>query len=93
MVNILVYYYIIIGVIIRLNHVLRVNGHEKDNIQTYGMVTGLLNGGLGLGAMVGPIMSGAITDATDFTWAMTVWSGIGLAMVRFLKLANVKQWN
>jgi len=36
----------------------RVNGHEKDSIQTYGMVTGLLNGGLGLGAMVGPIMSG-----------------------------------
>ncbi|KAF6022349.1 SLC18B1 [Bugula neritina] len=58
-----------------------VNGHEKDSIQTYGMVTGLLNGGLGLGAMVGPIMSGAVTDATDFTWTLTVLSGIGLAML------------
>jgi len=49
--------------------------------ELYGMVTGLLNGGLGLGAMVGPIMSGAVTDATDFTWTLTVLSGIGLAMV------------
>ncbi|KAF6022350.1 hypothetical protein EB796_019338 [Bugula neritina] len=57
-----------------------VNGHEKDSIQTYGMVTGLLNGGLGLGAMVGPIMSGAVTDAADFTWVLTILAGIGTAM-------------
>ncbi|KAF6022353.1 hypothetical protein EB796_019341 [Bugula neritina] len=63
----------------------RVNGHEKDSIQTYGMVTGLLNGGLGLGAMVGPIMSGAVTDTTDYTWTLTILSGIGLAMARVLQ--------
>ncbi|KAF6033674.1 hypothetical protein EB796_008017 [Bugula neritina] len=61
-----------------------VNGHEKDSIQTYGMVTGLLNGGLGLGAMVGPIMSGAVTDATDFTWTLTVLSFLDMLILSVL---------
>jgi len=65
-----------------LDFLFSVNGHEKDSIQTYGMVTGLLNGGLAFGAMVGPVVSGAITDTTDFTWALTVLSGMGLTMVR-----------
>ncbi|KAF6022356.1 hypothetical protein EB796_019344 [Bugula neritina] len=61
-----------------------VNGHEKDSIQTYGMVTGLLNGGLGLGAMVGPIMAGAVTDATDFTWTLTVLSFLDMLILSVL---------
>ncbi|KAF6033557.1 hypothetical protein EB796_008130 [Bugula neritina] len=61
-----------------------VNGHEKDSIQTYGMVTGLLNGGLGLGAMVGPIMSGAVTDAADFTWTLTVLSFLDMLICSVL---------
>jgi len=63
-----------------------VNGYEKDGIQTYGMVTGLLNGGLGLGVMVGPIMSGAVTDATDFTWTLTVLSFLDMLVVSRRKL-------
>jgi len=39
-----------------LDFLFSVNGHEKNSIQTYGMVTGLLNGGLAFGAMVGPVV-------------------------------------
>ncbi|KAF6033559.1 hypothetical protein EB796_008132 [Bugula neritina] len=61
-----------------------VSGHEKDSIHTYGMVAGLLNGGVGLGAMVGPIMSGAVTDATDFTWTLTVLSFLDMLILSVL---------
>jgi len=33
--------------------------------------------------MVGPIMSGAVTDAADFTWVLTILAGIGTAMVKY----------
>jgi len=62
---------------------IRVNGH-------YGMVTGLLNGGLGLGAMVGPIMSGAVTDATDFTWTLTVLSFLDMLIVSILTISKLQ---
>jgi len=59
----------------------RLNGHERDNVQTYGMVAGLLNSGCGLGSMVGPVVSGVITDHSGFTWTMTSFSGVGVIMV------------
>jgi len=60
---------------------IRVNGHEKDST---------LNGGLGLGAMVGPIMSGAVTDATDFTWTLTVLSFLDMLIVSILTISKLQ---
>ena len=59
----------------------RLNGHDRDSLHTYGMVAGLFNSGLALGATTGPISVGAIIDALDFTWAQTILGFADLTMV------------
>ncbi|XP_067949129.1 uncharacterized protein [Watersipora subatra] len=48
-----------------------VHGHERKSLHTYGMITGLLNSGWGLGSTVGPVISGAVIDAQSFGWMLT----------------------
>ena len=64
----------------------RVNDHPKDNVHTYGMVTGLINCGLSLGATIGPFMGGVITDALGYVWFLTILSFGCLAMVSSINL-------
>lgn len=49
----------------------RVNGHKKDSLHTYGMISGLTNCGVSLGSTVGPPLTGLITDKFGFQWAAT----------------------
>ena len=49
----------------------RVNGHVRDSFNTYGMVTGMSNGGIALGATLGPILEGAHIDAIGYPWTAT----------------------
>ena len=62
----------------------RVNGHPRDSVHTYGTVTGLINFGLSLGSLTGPVVSGVITDALDFSWTLTVLAFACAFMVRFV---------
>ena len=64
----------------------RRNGYEKDSVHTYGMITGMINSGLALGSMIGPILGGAITQVTDFPNTLTVMAFLNFAMVRFTLL-------
>ena len=60
----------------------RVNGHLRDSVHTYGTVAGLINFGLSLGRLTGPVVSGMITDGLDFSWTLTVLSFLSAFMVR-----------
>ena len=59
----------------------RVNGHIRDSFNTYGMVTGMSNGGLALGATLGPIVGGALIDAVGYPWTATSWTFLAWSMV------------
>ena len=59
----------------------RLNGHPRDSVHTYGMITGLINSGISLGSTIGPVLSGAIIHVTDFSWSMTVIGFLALLMV------------
>lgn len=61
--------------------VYRVNGYKRDNLITYGMVTGMVNCANSLGATLGPTVSGAITETLDFSWTCTVYAVLSLVMV------------
>ena len=52
----------------------RINGHPRESLHTYGMVTGLITCGISLGSTTGPLLSGIITDALDFVWSLTIMS-------------------
>lgn len=59
------------------------------------MVTGMVNSGVILGAMVGPLLGGAITEQLGFPWTMTVMAGFSLTMVsgeHFGPLRYVFHW-
>ncbi|XP_067950208.1 MFS-type transporter SLC18B1-like isoform X2 [Watersipora subatra] len=57
-----------------------VNGHKRDSLHTYGMITGLINSGWGLGATIGPIISGIVIDAQNVMWNFTYLSFAAFAM-------------
>ena len=59
----------------------RVNGYTRNNLHTYGMVTGLLNSGISLGAAAGPFLTGVLTDALDYPWTQTILAFMSLFMV------------
>ncbi|KAF6020384.1 hypothetical protein EB796_021356 [Bugula neritina] len=44
-------------------------------------VTGTLNGAIALGALIGPVFGGAITQVSDFTWTLTSLAGLSLLVV------------
>ena len=68
----------------------RVNGHPRDSVHTYGIVSGLIYFGFGLGSLTGPIISGIITDALDYAWTQTVLSFACALMVSYQILLNTK---
>ena len=45
------------------------------------MVVGIKECAISLGATIGPIFGGAVTDATDYSWMLTVLAGVTLLMV------------
>ena len=45
------------------------------------MVTGMSNGGLALGATLGPIVGGALIDAVGYPWTATSWTFLAWLMV------------
>lgn len=59
----------------------RVNGHDANSAHTFGMIAGYLHAGRGLGAILGPVTVGALTDKIDLPWAMTVLSGLNTVFV------------
>ena len=56
-------------------------GHEKDSTSTYAMISGMFNSGWALGAMLGPIVNGALTQTLGFPWTITISSFLNLALV------------
>ncbi|XP_067943726.1 MFS-type transporter SLC18B1-like isoform X2 [Watersipora subatra] len=61
-----------------------VNGYKKDNLHTYGMVTGLVNGALSLGSTIGPVMSGVIIEESGFGWTTTYLALSNFIMALFI---------
>ena len=51
-------------------------------MHTYAKVPGLINFSLSLGRLAGPVVSGMITDALDFSWTLTVLSFLIAFIVR-----------
>ena len=52
------------------------------------MVAGLINSGISLGAMTGPLLSGIIIDALSYVWTLTILAFAYLLMVSiFLRSA------
>ncbi|XP_067941340.1 MFS-type transporter SLC18B1-like isoform X2 [Watersipora subatra] len=43
-----------------------VNGYKRDNLHTYGMVTGLVHSAMSLGSTVGPVISGVLIEEKGF---------------------------
>ena len=62
----------------------RINGHPSESLHAYGMVTGLVNSGISLGAMTGPLLSGIIIDALSYVWTSTILAFAYLSMVSIL---------
>ena len=58
-----------------------INGHSSDNLHTYGMVQGMIGCGFSLGSTIGPVFSGAVTDAFDYASVGTILAGVNLIMV------------
>jgi len=54
-------------------------------VHTYGMVTGMINCGLALGAIVGPIGGGAAIQSVGYPWTMTI---IGFAQLFIVSKNN-----
>ncbi|XP_067943731.1 MFS-type transporter SLC18B1-like [Watersipora subatra] len=60
------------------------NGYKKDNLHTYGMVTGLVNGAMSLGSTVGPVISGVIIESTGFGWTTTYLAFTNFVLALFI---------
>ena len=48
----------------------------EDNIETYGIVSGLYNSVYCFGAFLGPVVGGSLVDHLDFGWTSTVTAGL-----------------
>ena len=59
----------------------RLAGLPLNSLHTCGLVTGMINSGSSLGAAVGPIIGGGLTDAYDFAWMGTVMAAMNAVMV------------
>ena len=58
------------------------------------MVTGLINSGISLGAMTGPLLSGIIIDALSYVWTLTILAFAYLLMVsNFLQITICLSFN
>jgi len=53
----------------------------QDNIDTFGLVSGLFNSAFCLGAFIGPTIGGILVDNYDFETSATVIAGIFMAVV------------
>ena len=69
----------------------RVNGYDGENLKTYGMVTGMTNAAIGLGATLGPVSAGVLVQTITFDWYSTAVSLSYLAMVRVCVLVIFTQ--
>lgn len=46
------------------------------------MISGMFNGGWALGAMMGPVVAGALTQTLGFPWTITISAFLNLTLVR-----------
>ena len=53
-------------------------------MKTYGMVAGMTNAAIGLGATFGPVTAGALVQSFTFDWYSTAVSLSYLLMVKLL---------
>ena len=68
----------------------RVHGYDPSNLLTIGLVVGMLKAAHSFGAMLGPTLSGVLTQEIGFEWTCTIISGPHLLFVgqTFGKNAN-----
>lgn len=59
----------------------RLNGHPGDSAHTYDMITGYFHAGRGMGAIVGPLAGGALTENFGLPWATTILTFINTGFV------------
>ena len=64
----------------------RVHGYKRENTSTYAMISGMINFGWAVGAMVGPVGCGALTQALGFPWALTISVFINLLLVSSISI-------
>ena len=63
----------------------RVKGYECTSLRTFGIITGMINAGLGLGSMIGPMLGGVLMESIGYGWLVTVISSAFIIMVRFVR--------
>ncbi|XP_067942596.1 MFS-type transporter SLC18B1-like [Watersipora subatra] len=61
-----------------------INGYKKDNLHTYGMVTGLVSGAMSLGSTIGPVISGLIIESIGFGWTTTYLAFTNFILALFI---------
>ncbi|XP_062611583.1 MFS-type transporter SLC18B1-like [Saccostrea cucullata] len=66
----------------------------EDNLETFGIVSGLFNSCYSFGAFIGPISGSALVDAAGFGWGSTVCAGLlilsGLVLLVFVTVNRNK---
>ena len=59
----------------------RVHGYDPISIVTYGLVVGMLKSAHSFGAMLGPTVSGMLTQEMGFEWTSTIIAATHLVLV------------
>lgn len=57
-------------------------GHDVGSAQTYAQISSMITAGWALGAMLGPPVSGALTQHLSFEWSVTISAFLHTALVR-----------
>ena len=59
----------------------RNKGCDCASLKTFGIVTGMINAGLGLGSMLGPVLGGVLVESIGYVWLATAVSASIIIMV------------
>lgn len=52
----------------------RLKGYDGSSLKTYGIITGMVNAGKGLGSMLGPLVGGVLVETVGYGWQVTLMS-------------------
>lgn len=58
-----------------------INGIKRDNLGTYGILSGIINSGFNFGSTLAPAVAGTITQYLGFAWTSIVATGLYTVMV------------
>lgn len=64
-------------------------GYDAEHHETYAMVSGMIHGGISLGAGISPILAGVITQLVGYDWFVTTSALLCLVMVSSLYVPNM----